>query len=145
MDSHLVGKLTSIRTILPRGCSPPLCFPPSIPPTQYIPDSHPQSFILPDLLPHHVSALHLSSPISCFLLSFLIFAHPLSVITLDLSSSAVLFCDGNLSCRGTLKFCYHQLCASNLIFTKKSLFRKFGVLKVLDFLLFEKKIKYVVV
>lgn len=119
MESHLVGKLTSIRTILPRGRSPPLCFSPSIPPTQYIPDSHPPSFILPDLLSHHVSAPHLSS--SRFLLSFLISPlppRPLSVITLNLSSSAVLFCDGNLSFWENSQICYHQLCAGKLTFTK---------------------------
>ena len=129
MESHLVGKLTSIRTILPRGRSPPLCFSPSIPPTQYIPDSHPPSFILPDPLPHHVSAPHLSSSLSRFLLSFLISPpRPLSVITLNLSSLDVLFCDGNLSFWGNSQICYHQQCAGNLIFTTIQML----ALKVLD-------------
>lgn len=104
VESHLVGKLTSIRAILPRGRSPSLWFPPSIPPTQYIPDSHPPSFILPDLLPHHVSAPYLSSSLSSLLLSFLIFSYPLLLITLNLSSWAALFCDSNLSFLGTLEF-----------------------------------------
>lgn len=120
VESHLVGKLTSIRTILPRGLSPPLCFPPSIPPTQYIPDSHPPSFILPDPLPHHVSAPHLPSSLSHFLLSFLIFPYPLSVITLYLSSSPLLFCDGNLRFWGTLKFATIG-CVQEISYLPKSL------------------------
>lgn len=102
--SHLVGKLTSIRTILPRGHPPPFCFLPSIPSTLYFHDYHQPSFILSDLIPHHASALHRSSSLSCVLLSFFIFPYPLLVITLNLSSSAVLFCDGNLFFSGTLKF-----------------------------------------
>lgn len=127
VKSHLVEKLTSIRTILPRWRSPPFGFPQFIPATQYIPDSHPPSFILTDPLPHHVSALHLSSSLLLLLLSFLIFPYPVSVITLNLSSLAVLFCDGVLR-----KFSHHQFWARKLILSKSLLFRKCLVLKILD-------------
>lgn len=93
VKSHLVRKLTSIRSILPRGRPHPICVPPCIPAVQYIPDSHPPSFIPTDLLPHHVNAPRLSSSPYSFLLSFLIFLYPVSVITFNLSSLTVLFCD----------------------------------------------------
>lgn len=102
VESHLVGKLTSIRTILPRGRSPPLCFRPSIPAPQDILDSYTPTFILPHPLPRHVSVcLSLIIPLST-LISHL--PHPLTVITLNLSSSALLFWDGNLSSQRLLKF-----------------------------------------
>lgn len=96
---------------------------PSIPPTHDIPDSHPPSFILPDPLPHYVSALHLSSSLSCFLLSFLILP-PLVVITLNLSSSVTLFCDGNPSLWRTLTFgiisCVQETYLQKEMFTVQS-------------------------
>lgn len=93
--SHLVGKLTSIRTILPKKDIPhsvsyhlylPLCISMTL-------IHHPLFFLTWSL----TTALHLSSSLSCVLPFFLIFPYPLLVITLNLSSSALLFCDGSLS------------------------------------------------
>lgn len=119
--SHLVGKLTSIRTILPRG-HPPSLFPTIYPFYSVFPWL--SSTILYSSWPDHASALHRSSSLSCVLLSFFIFPYPLLVITLNLSSSAVLFCDGNLFFSGTLKFAVISCMQKASHLQKSMLFKK---------------------
>lgn len=93
--SYLVGKLTSIRSILARGhSSSPLCppTPPSFLPhysVQFLTPIHHSVFFLTHSL--NMSQL----PISYLVFQLLFLPYLLAVMTRNSPSQAVLFCDGN--------------------------------------------------